>query len=78
MLYLPSHVGILNNTYWLTVITPAVKLTEELTIVCLVTTGIQSNLWARFVTLPNQERIWTLTVTDKSVPKPEEQGTITA
>lgn len=39
-----------------------------------VTTGIQNNLWARFVTLPNQERIWTLTVTDKSVNKPTEQG----
>lgn len=39
-----------------------------------VTTGIQNDLWARFVTLPNQERIWTLTVTNKSVNKPTEQG----
>lgn len=36
--------------------------------------GIHSDLWARFVTLPNQNRIWTLTVTNKLVRKPAEQG----
>uniref|UniRef100_A0A3Q2Y6Y7 (Lyso)-N-acylphosphatidylethanolamine lipase n=1 Tax=Hippocampus comes TaxID=109280 RepID=A0A3Q2Y6Y7_HIPCM len=35
--------------------------------------GIQNNLWARFVTLPSQDRIWTLTLTNKTVPKPAEQ-----
>lgn len=35
---------------------------------------IQNDLWARFVTLPNQDRIWTLTLTNKSVRKPTEQG----
>ena len=33
-------------------------------------------MWARYVTLPNQERIWTLTVTNKSAPKPKQQGVI--
>ncbi|XP_039672106.1 (Lyso)-N-acylphosphatidylethanolamine lipase [Perca fluviatilis] len=41
---------------------------------CLVTTGIQNDLWARFVTLPNQDRIWTLTLTNKAVRKPAEQA----
>lgn len=36
--------------------------------------GIQNDLWARFVTLPNQYRIWTLTITNKLVRKPAEQG----
>lgn len=36
--------------------------------------GVQNNLWARFVTLPSQDRIWTLTLTNKTVPKPVEQG----
>ncbi|KAK2821942.1 hypothetical protein Q5P01_022007 [Channa striata] len=34
---------------------------------------IQNDLWARFVTLPNQDRIWTLTLTNKAVRKPAEQ-----
>ncbi|KAM6990013.1 (Lyso)-N-acylphosphatidylethanolamine lipase [Tautogolabrus adspersus] len=33
---------------------------------------IQNDLWARFVTLPNQDRIWTLTVTNKVLQKPVE------
>lgn len=41
---------------------------------CLVTSGIQNDLWARFVTLQNQYRIWTLTITNKAVRKPVEQG----
>ncbi|XP_029971091.1 (Lyso)-N-acylphosphatidylethanolamine lipase isoform X2 [Salarias fasciatus] len=35
---------------------------------------IQNDLWARFVTLPNQDRIWTLTLTNKMVRKPAEQA----
>lgn len=38
---------------------------------------IQNNLWARFVTLPNQDRIWTLTVTNKTERKPAEQASKT-
>lgn len=34
---------------------------------------IQNDVWARFVTLPNQDRIWTLTVTNKTLRKPVEQ-----
>ncbi|KAF3698946.1 Protein ABHD4 [Channa argus] len=34
----------------------------------------QNNLWTRFVTLPNQDRIWTLTLTNKAVRKPAEQA----
>ncbi|KAL4635357.1 protein ABHD4-like isoform X1 [Arapaima gigas] len=30
---------------------------------------IQNELWARFVTLPTQDRIWTLTVTNRSQPR---------
>ncbi|KAG9333012.1 hypothetical protein JZ751_013888 [Albula glossodonta] len=30
---------------------------------------IQNDLWARFVTLPTQDRIWTLTVTNKNLRK---------
>lgn len=46
-----------------------------ITCLCLVVTGIQNDLWARFVTLPNQDRIWTLTVTNKAKRNPAEQGT---
>lgn len=49
------------------------KLYDKL--VYLVTTGIQNDLWARFVTLPNQDRIWTLTLTNKAVRKHTGQGT---
>ncbi|XP_026168702.1 (Lyso)-N-acylphosphatidylethanolamine lipase isoform X2 [Mastacembelus armatus] len=35
---------------------------------------IQNDLWARFVTLPNQDRIWTLSLTSKVVHKPAEQA----
>lgn len=35
---------------------------------------IQNDLWARFVTLPNQDRIWTLTVTNKMARKPPDQA----
>ncbi|CAJ1071532.1 (Lyso)-N-acylphosphatidylethanolamine lipase [Xyrichtys novacula] len=38
---------------------------------------IQNDLWARFVTLPNQDRIWTLTVTNKAVQKPAQQASKT-
>lgn len=41
---------------------------------CLILTGIQNDLWARFVTLPNQDRIWTLTVTNKAAQKSSQQG----
>ncbi|KAM9790713.1 (Lyso)-N-acylphosphatidylethanolamine lipase isoform X2 [Syngnathus typhle] len=44
------------------------KATESKILSC-----IQNNLWARFVTLPTQDRIWTLTLTNKVVPKPVEQ-----
>ncbi|XP_034039450.1 (Lyso)-N-acylphosphatidylethanolamine lipase isoform X2 [Thalassophryne amazonica] len=29
---------------------------------------IQNDLWARFVTLPSKDRIWTLTITNKTIP----------
>ncbi|KAF0047362.1 hypothetical protein F2P81_000995 [Scophthalmus maximus] len=35
-----------------------------------ISNGIQNDLWARFVTLPNQDRIWTLTLNNKGVRKP--------
>uniref|UniRef100_A0A3Q1HXK1 (Lyso)-N-acylphosphatidylethanolamine lipase n=1 Tax=Anabas testudineus TaxID=64144 RepID=A0A3Q1HXK1_ANATE len=38
---------------------------------------IHSDLWARFVTLPNQDRIWTLTLTNKAVRKHAEQASKT-
>lgn len=44
------------------------KTTESKILAC-----IHSDLWARFVTLPNQNRIWTLTVTNKLVRKPAQQ-----
>lgn len=53
-----------------TVTQPGQSLTSSL----LVVEGIHSDLWARFVTLPNQNRIWTLTITNKLVRKPAEQG----
>ncbi|XP_024130220.1 (Lyso)-N-acylphosphatidylethanolamine lipase isoform X3 [Oryzias melastigma] len=34
---------------------------------------IRNDLWARFVKLPNQDRIWTLTLSNKTVNKPSEQ-----
>lgn len=36
---------------------------------------IQNDLWARFVTLSNQDRIWTLTLNNKMLRKPVEQAT---
>ncbi|KAM3604882.1 uncharacterized protein V6R79_017411 [Siganus canaliculatus] len=38
---------------------------------------IKSDLWARFVTLPNQDRIWTLILNNRAVHKPAEQATKT-
>ncbi|XP_028988314.1 (Lyso)-N-acylphosphatidylethanolamine lipase isoform X2 [Betta splendens] len=38
---------------------------------------IQNDLWARFVTLPNQDRIWTLTLTNKAAHKEPGQATRT-
>ncbi|XP_067461129.1 (Lyso)-N-acylphosphatidylethanolamine lipase isoform X2 [Thunnus thynnus] len=45
------------------------KTTESKILNC-----IQNDLWARFVTLPNQDRIWTLTLTNKAVRKPVTQA----
>lgn len=45
------------------------KTTESKILAC-----IQNDLWARFVTLPNQDRIWTLTVTNKMVRKVPDQA----
>lgn len=45
------------------------KTTESKILAC-----IQNDLWARFVTLQNQYRIWTLTITNKAVRKPVEQA----
>ncbi|KAM4604864.1 (Lyso)-N-acylphosphatidylethanolamine lipase [Polymixia lowei] len=45
------------------------KSTEAKILAC-----IQNDLWARFVTLPNQDRIWTLTLTNKLGRKPAEQA----
>ncbi|XP_019955099.1 (Lyso)-N-acylphosphatidylethanolamine lipase [Paralichthys olivaceus] len=41
------------------------KTTESRILAC-----IKNDLWARFVTLPNQDRLWTLTLTNKMVRKP--------
>ncbi|XP_054620091.1 (Lyso)-N-acylphosphatidylethanolamine lipase [Dunckerocampus dactyliophorus] len=38
---------------------------------------IQNELWARFVTLPTKDRIWTLTLTNKVAKKPAEQASKT-
>ncbi|KAK5859696.1 hypothetical protein PBY51_021229 [Eleginops maclovinus] len=35
---------------------------------------IQNDVWSRFVTLPNRDRIWTLTLTNKGVRKTAEQA----
>ncbi|MCI4390946.1 hypothetical protein PGIGA_G00128580 [Pangasianodon gigas] len=35
---------------------------------------IKNELWSRFVTLPNQNRIWTLTVSSKAARKPSDQA----
>ncbi|KAM6948409.1 (Lyso)-N-acylphosphatidylethanolamine lipase [Aplochiton taeniatus] len=35
---------------------------------------IQNDLWARFVNLSNQDRIWTLTLNNKTIRKPAEQA----
>ncbi|XP_062284790.1 (Lyso)-N-acylphosphatidylethanolamine lipase [Scomber scombrus] len=48
------------------------KTTESKILNC-----IQNDLWARFVTLPNQDRIWTLTLTNKAVRKPVEKASKT-
>lgn len=45
------------------------KTTESKILAC-----IQNDLWARFVTLPNQNRIWTLTVTNKMDHKLSDQA----
>lgn len=45
------------------------KTTESKILAC-----IQNDLWARFVTLQSQDRIWTLTVTNKTIRKPAEQA----
>ncbi|KAM9844663.1 (Lyso)-N-acylphosphatidylethanolamine lipase [Aulostomus maculatus] len=45
------------------------KTTESKILSC-----IQNDLWARFVTLPNQNRIWTLTLSNKVVRKPVPQA----
>ncbi|XP_030016370.1 (Lyso)-N-acylphosphatidylethanolamine lipase isoform X1 [Sphaeramia orbicularis] len=45
------------------------KTTESKILAC-----IQNDVWSRFVTLPNQDRIWTLTLTNKAVRKPAEQA----
>ncbi|XP_036373636.1 (Lyso)-N-acylphosphatidylethanolamine lipase [Megalops cyprinoides] len=44
------------------------KSTEAKILAC-----IQNDLWARFVTLPTQDRIWTLTVTNRNFRKAAEQ-----
>ncbi|XP_034470747.1 (Lyso)-N-acylphosphatidylethanolamine lipase [Hippoglossus hippoglossus] len=41
------------------------KTTESKILAC-----IKNDLWARFVTLPNQDQLWTLTLTNKMVHKP--------
>ncbi|XP_072524452.1 (Lyso)-N-acylphosphatidylethanolamine lipase isoform X2 [Salminus brasiliensis] len=38
---------------------------------------VQNEVWSRFVTLPNQNRIWTLTVTNKTAQKPSDQASQT-
>lgn len=53
---------------------PVTQVVKSLTSSLLVMEGIHSDLWARFVTLPNQNRIWTLTITNKLVRKPADPG----
>ncbi|XP_013859955.1 (Lyso)-N-acylphosphatidylethanolamine lipase isoform X2 [Austrofundulus limnaeus] len=48
------------------------KTTESKILAC-----IRNDIWARFVTLPNQDRIWTLTVTNKAAPNPAAQASKT-
>ncbi|KAL6468101.1 hypothetical protein MHYP_G00237780 [Metynnis hypsauchen] len=38
---------------------------------------IQNEVWSRFVTLPNQNRIWTLTVTNRTARRPSDQASQT-
>uniref|UniRef100_A0A3Q2DY83 Abhydrolase domain containing 4, N-acyl phospholipase B n=1 Tax=Cyprinodon variegatus TaxID=28743 RepID=A0A3Q2DY83_CYPVA len=45
------------------------KTTESKILAC-----IKNDLWARFVTLQNQDRIWTLSLTNKGTPKSAEQA----
>ncbi|MED6272226.1 hypothetical protein CHARACLAT_027986, partial [Characodon lateralis] len=45
------------------------KTTESKILAC-----VKNDLWARFVTLPNQDRIWTLSLTNKRTPKSAEQA----
>lgn len=45
------------------------KSTEAKILAC-----IQNDLWARFVTLPNQDRIWTLSLTNKMARKPTQEA----
>ncbi|PWA17430.1 hypothetical protein CCH79_00011404 [Gambusia affinis] len=45
------------------------KTTESKILAC-----IKNDLWARFVTLANQDRIWTLSLTNKGTPKSAEQA----
>lgn len=51
-----------------------IRTVVMVTVVCVVMSGIQNDLWARFVTLPNQDRIWTLTLTNKAVHKETAPG----
>ncbi|KAJ8371848.1 hypothetical protein AAFF_G00299430 [Aldrovandia affinis] len=44
------------------------KSTEAKILAC-----IQNDIWARFVTLPTQDRIWTLTVTNRNLQKAHEK-----
>ncbi|XP_029309723.1 (Lyso)-N-acylphosphatidylethanolamine lipase isoform X2 [Cottoperca gobio] len=45
------------------------KTTESKILAC-----IQNDLWSRFVTLPNRDRIWTLTLTNNAVRKSAEKA----
>ncbi|XP_053294689.1 (Lyso)-N-acylphosphatidylethanolamine lipase [Pleuronectes platessa] len=50
---------------WRPTSTSLLKTTESKILAC-----IKNDLWARFVTLPNQYQLWTLTLTNKMVHKP--------
>ncbi|KAJ8387622.1 hypothetical protein AAFF_G00151720 [Aldrovandia affinis] len=57
---------------WRPTSTSLLKSTEARILSC-----VKNDLWARFVTLPTQDKIWTVTVTNRHSRKPEKNTTQT-
>ncbi|KAJ8336527.1 hypothetical protein SKAU_G00377470 [Synaphobranchus kaupii] len=57
---------------WRPTSTSLLKSTESKILAC-----VKNDLWARFVTLPTQDKIWTVTVTNRHSPKLEQTDTLT-